>query len=140
MVHALEEVWRVLVAGGWMVDLRPVSTDWPLEVIIDGRPMHAGTVDGSPSLADQIASDAAIAEMMYRRWFTLEEHTLFDLVYYWSTIEEMEAYVQDTWANTAAMPEATLEDARRLVKSSATRSEIRMLRQMEIARYRRAEA
>jgi hypothetical protein len=35
MVHALEEVWRVLVPAGELINLRPVSSPWPVEVLIN---------------------------------------------------------------------------------------------------------
>lgn len=137
MVHALEEVWRVLHAGGWMVDLRPVSTDWPLDVVTGSTPARAGTVDGSKSLDDQEASDAAIETMLVRGLFVREKHLFFELAYYWPSLEAMEAYAAETWTNSADLPDTTLEEARRLATSAGLPSEIRVLRQMEIARYRR---
>ena len=37
MVHALKEGWRVLVPGGYLIDLRPRATDWPARTLTDDR-------------------------------------------------------------------------------------------------------
>ena len=64
MVHALNEVWRTLVSGGWMLDVRPLCAQWPLEVMVNGAPSLAGTVDGSPQIEDEVASNKAIAQVV----------------------------------------------------------------------------
>ena len=140
MVHALEEVWRVLVRGGWMLDLRPVPADWPLDVLIDGIPSPAGFIDGSKKLPDTVASDAALVQIIDRKVFEQEEQAFFDYAYYWPTLEAMQAYVAGSWTWSADVPDSTLAEARRLVDSATAPTEIKVRRHMEIARYRRLEA
>jgi hypothetical protein len=142
MVHALEEVWRVLAPGGWMVDLRPMAGNWPMEVLDAagaGAPLFAGTVDGSPSLRDEVPANAATARMVERGLFAREVRALFEIAYYWPTLSEMETFAASTWANSAVIPSATTREARRLVRSASGRTEIRVRRTMELVRYRRLE-
>lgn len=139
MVHALEEVWRVLERGGWLVDVRPVPADWPLEVLIDGRPSPAGCVDGSPKKPDQLAADEAIAQVIRRGMFEQEERAFFEYAYYWPSVEAMQAHIAGSWTWSAVLPQPVLAEARRLVKSTGAQSEIKVRRQMEITRYRRLE-
>ncbi len=139
MVHALEQVWRVLAPGGWMLDLRPLSADWPLEVIVADEPVLAGTVDGSPSLPDEVAANAATADLVERGLFARETRTLFEFVYYWPTLAEMKTFAANTWAKSAIVPKATQSQARRLVRSASGPTQIRVRRTMEIVRYRRRE-
>ncbi|HEY5268876.1 MAG TPA: hypothetical protein VII97_00945 [Anaerolineales bacterium] len=34
MVHALEEIQRVLAPGGTLLDLRPLADCWPVEIVL----------------------------------------------------------------------------------------------------------
>lgn len=139
MVHALEEVRRVLVPSGWMLDLRPVSAQWPLHIISAEGVWAAGIVDGSPFMTDEAAANSAIATAQERKLFHQERRGLFEIAYYWPNLEEMEAYAADAWTNSAVLPEATLSAARSLVRSATGPTEVRVRRTMEIARYRRLE-
>jgi hypothetical protein len=63
MVHALNEIWRVLVPGGLLIDLRPVLDRWPIEVSSSGGNHEAGQVTDLPEpLADDEAANQAMTE------------------------------------------------------------------------------
>jgi hypothetical protein len=137
MVHALEEVWRVLVSGGRLVDLRPIASNWPVEVLIDGRPTLAGKVDDSSRIPDDTASNNSITEAVRRGLFDKEREELFEYAYYWQTIDDMKAYVRDNWSGSAVLPEWVTAEARRLVMANPAQSKLRIRRKMMIARYRK---
>jgi hypothetical protein len=42
MVHALRESWRVLVPGGSLIDLRPLSASSPVQVVTGNKIVPAG--------------------------------------------------------------------------------------------------
>ena len=57
MIHALKEVWRVLVPRGWLLDVRPFSAKATLEVVAGTQVWLAGRVDESAGLPDNPAAN-----------------------------------------------------------------------------------
>jgi hypothetical protein len=98
MVHALREICRVLTQQGTIIDLRPLTGSWPVEVISGRARQQAGNVTGVPSSvsADAAANRAmeqASAEGLVRR----EREELFDFSYYWDSPGEMKEFVDEEW-------------------------------------------
>ena len=56
MVHALKEIWRVLVLDGIMIDLRPFADNWPLAVVDGGQVYDVGLLDASPGNSEETHS------------------------------------------------------------------------------------
>ena len=83
MVHALRECWRVLQPGGVLLDLRPVTSASPIERIASVGPVRIGAIDGSPGLADDRASEAAMSRVFRERLFRPVSRERFDLHTYW---------------------------------------------------------
>lgn len=136
MVHALQELWRVLVPHGLLIDLRPVALDPPLE-IIDGEQLFlAGRADVSPAIPDDLASNEALAEIVGQGRFVREREALFDYAIYWDTLEEMLAYAESSWIRVS-LPEAIVAEARRLLAASAGNARLRVRRRMVISRYKK---
>ena len=98
MVHALDEIHRVLVKGGSLVDLRPLLDRWPLEVSSNGENHEVGRATDLPGpLADDGAANQAIALAEQRGWFLRERQDVFPFFYYWDTPREMQEYIDETW-------------------------------------------
>ena len=78
MVHALNEIHRVLVGGSILIDLRPFADQSPVEVV-SGRQTHlAGRLDQLPEdIANDEAANQAIAKAAEQGWFTLERKQFF---------------------------------------------------------------
>ena len=137
MVHALEEIGRVLTPGSKLVDLRPLASGPPLEVFVAGQAQRAGEIDDSPAEPDDLAANAALREVVAANLFEEEEKTFFDYPYYWDTLEQMMRYHEDQWSEHAILPVEVVQEAERLVKSKAFESKLRVQRRMVIATYRK---
>ncbi len=98
MVHALNEIHRVLLNGGRLVDLRPLLDTWPIEVSSNVENRQVGHATDLPGpLADDGAANQALAEAEHRGWFLRERHDVFPFFYYWDTPREMQEHIGDTW-------------------------------------------
>src|SRR5258705_11392001 len=96
MVHALHEIWRVLVTNGRLIDLRPRATNWPLEMVADGQASLAGKVDNAPFVPDDNAAESAIQRTVREGLFSREHYVSFDCASYWDTLEGMCAYYAES--------------------------------------------
>jgi hypothetical protein len=134
MVHALDEIHRVLVPGGLLLDLRPVSGDTPLEVVRTGVAELAGHFKEPSDHPDDVAANNAIARAVRRGQFVRERDGSFRFAYYWDSVDEMRAYVKEKWTATR-LPGAVSRKARRLM--AAGDGKVRARVQMVITRLRR---
>ncbi len=137
MGHALEEVWRIVAAGGKLIDLRPIAAHWPIEVVNEGRAIPVGTVDGTLRAAHDNASHQAMVAAVRKGRFRKERDAFFEFAYYWDSLAELKAYMDDCWSDIVALPESAIEQVRRLILVTPMQHKIRIRRQMMIARYRR---
>jgi hypothetical protein len=98
MVHALNEIRRVLVKSGSLIDLRPVLDRWPIEVTSKSGNHEAGRATDLPEpVADDEAAERAMAEAEQLGWFMRERQEVFPFFYYWDTPKEMREYIDETW-------------------------------------------
>ena len=88
MVHALAESWRVLKVGGRLIDLRPYSSGWPLEIVHRDTEMLAGPLDDKMGVSVDVASDNAVLEAVQRGWFEKEHEGSFEYAweYQWDEV------------------------------------------------------
>jgi len=136
-VHALAESWRVLEVGGRLIDLRPYSSGWPVEIVHRDTQVLAGPLDDSIGLGLDIASDNAVLEAVQRGWFEKENEGSFEYAYYWDSVDEMNEFVKENWRKSATVPDSVLSEARRLVQLTGEQVQIRIRRTMLIASYRK---
>ena len=100
MVHALEEIRRVLAPGSTLLDLRPLADRWPVEVLRGTRPLETGRLtDLATGLGDDRASNVAVEEVVKLGWFNRESELTFPLYIYWDNPNEMIGYVTERWAD-----------------------------------------
>lgn len=119
MVHALEQLWEVLKPGGHLVDMRPISYNCVLEVILTRDSRQAGIIDDSEGVPDEDAADRAIAYTVRRGLYKRLDTQKFDFSNYWDNLAEMQAYVQERWSDIAVIPEDSIREARRLLAGAA---------------------
>ena len=106
MVHALDEVRRVLMPGGTLIDIRPLSNRWPIEVASTRGLMETGRVDDFPEPlnADRVSNEA-MNEAEARGWFHREQEQYFPFFYSWDTPSEMEEFVAEDWSDFVELNE-----------------------------------
>jgi SAM-dependent methyltransferase len=98
MVHALQEIRRLLKPDGVLIDIHPVP-DAPLfEVRRDGRVLHAEPEPGHDFDEDIRQADRALARALKRRLFTLESRREFDFLTYGSTVQELLDFMEEARA------------------------------------------
>ncbi len=115
MVHALSEIRRVLVSGGVLIDLRPVSDQWRVEVFSARETRDTGLVTDLPSgVADDEAANRTMSTVEAKGWFMREQEEFFPLHYVWDTASEMEKWVDEEWEGFITLGEET----RRLTRSA----------------------
>jgi len=136
MVHALEESWRVLVPGGYLVDTRPLSGDMRVEVVADSRAKFAGLVDDSAWVADDEATERALETVIRRGLFLKEEEARFTFFDYWDTLEQLRAYTREKWEGTH-LPRTVWHKAEDLISQSEGNTRIRISVTMLFCRYRK---
>jgi hypothetical protein len=138
MVHALKEIWRVLVRQGILLDLRPLAGKPVVEVVGPGAALAAGQLEESPeSFADDQAANDALAHVSAQGLFAQERAATFDFAWYWDTLAEMQAFIAEKWTQTH-VPQAVLESAQRLVAGAGAGARVRVRSRMTLSRWRRS--
>jgi SAM-dependent methyltransferase len=94
MVHALEEIHRLLRPDGNLVDIRPVVEAPLIEVHQGGRVLFAQP-NPDYSAEDYRQADNALAQVIQRRFFVLERSRQFDFLVYGSSVAELRAYIAE---------------------------------------------
>jgi hypothetical protein len=108
MVHALEETRRELKPEGVLIDIRPLSGTWPIEVASASRVQETGRVSDFPEpLHADRASNEAMKEVEARGWFQREQEEFFPFFYSWDTPKEMEEFVAEDWSDFVALSDET---------------------------------
>jgi SAM-dependent methyltransferase len=106
MVHALEEIRRILVPDGVLIDLRPLADRWPVEVKSGHAYREIGRLTDLPTgLADDEAANCAIKEATLQGWFVSESEWIFPFFYYWETPEEMREHIKEKWTDFMQLEE-----------------------------------
>ena len=139
MVHALKEAWRVLVPDGIMIDVRPLTTDVPIEVVFAGGSQPAGMVDLSPERELDRAADEAIEAVVEEGRFHLNTLETFDYANYWRTYHGMVTDFSERWEGEIIVPDQVLRKARQLYEQNRPGAKLRLPMKMKMGAYQREE-
>lgn len=138
MVHALEEIRRVLVPDGILIDLRPLADNWRVEVVSLREVKRTGRVEDLPVQTDgDLAANKAMQAVEKRGWFKREQDELFPFFYSWDTPSEMEAFVDDDWSDFVGMEEDTRRATRSAWAVADGDSRVRVRVEIWIARWKK---
>jgi hypothetical protein len=129
MVHALKEIWRVLVPSGILLDFRPFGAVWPLEIVSDGQRQQVALVDRDPGIRDDAACEQALAQALREGWFVCERQETFTFSAFWDTPAEVTGPV--------TIPESVLAEAQALMDQRGQNAKISLHCNNVIARYRK---
>jgi len=136
MVHALEEIRRVLVPDGILIDLRPLADNWRVEVVSLREVKRTGRVEDLPVQTNgDVSANEAMKEAEKRGWFKREQDELFPLFYSWDTPSEMEEFVDDDWSEFVGMEEDTRRATRSAWAVADGDSRVRVRIEIWIARW-----
>ncbi len=139
MVDALGGIWRVLATGGTLVDLRPVPSKCPIEVVTPEKITQVGEADASGMAADDAAADRAIGDAVERGWLLARRRVQFNFDFYWDSVREMATFIADSVRmKNVDPPVAELEKAvRELAARAKGRTRVRCRRATMLAVYRK---
>jgi hypothetical protein len=137
MVHALKDIWRVLVHGGTLIDLRPIHADWLLEVVAENRVISIGAVDNAQHHADDLAANQALQQLVAEGVFRCERQESFRYAWYWDTSTEMRTYFENK-SPPLCIPQEMLQKTQNALQNAGQNAQVRVLIRMSIARYRKA--
>lgn len=139
MVDALAEIRRVLVPGGILLDVRPLAAAWPVEVACAASSREVGRlIDLPEALADDEASEAAMAEVEARGWFRLESREHFWYDYYWDRPSEMKEFIETEWDDFERLDEAVLQAAQSAWASADAEARLRIRIRIHLAGWTKA--
>jgi hypothetical protein len=134
MVDALKEVWCALCPNGAFLDLRPTPLHREIAVVTPNAAHIAGLVDTAATVADKLAANDALQQVVNDGWFALERSGSFDFFKYLSSFDELQADAADLVKSN--VPETTMSAVERLLDEFPDAS-IRIRYPMSIARYRK---
>ena len=138
MVDALREALRVLVPDGTVVDLRPCSARYPIEVVTSNREFQIGEFAGYGMEIVDRAADRAVRRMTDSGWLIVQESKRFEVSKYWDTVEEIEPFLsEERRIQGVEPPYADLERAYRKLRAGiAGEARIRYRLPVMLAVYR----
>src|SRR5574341_717078 len=138
MVHALNEIHRVLAPDGVLIDLRPLAGNWPVEVASNREVKAAGRVSDMPTgLEDDQAANRSVAQAASQGRFAREREEFFPFFYYWDSPNEMQDYIEEEWADFITIDENVGKDIRSLWAVADADARLRVRVKMLITRWKK---
>ena len=140
MVHALHELGRVLIAHGTVIDLRPLTGSWPMEVVSRRQRHTIGQVTGvDEGIADDNAANEAMKTAAAGGLLQREQEELFDFHYYWDSPSEAREYIDEEWSDFVRIGAEVWEEVRRhwAVADADARVSVRL--KMLITRWKKLD-
>jgi hypothetical protein len=137
MVHALRESLRVLRSTGILIDLRPFSIVFPIDVIAGSSAFRVGQGDAAATIDDERAAERAVAAEVERGSLMPRYQTRFELYFYWNTVAAMADYMRTGRTVKRVTPSYSEIDA--MLGAAADRTgapaRLRATRPMTLASY-----
>jgi hypothetical protein len=138
MVHALDEIRRTLKPHGILIDLRPVESNWSVEVASSASYQLAGRLKDMPvGLADDEAAFKAMREAESRRWYIKEKEEEFGFFYYWDMPSEMKVFMETEWEDFEKMEEDVFQKTKSLWAVANADARVRIRMKMLITKWKR---
>ena len=138
MVHALSEIRRALTPGGILIDLRPLTGGWPIELASSSGSQEAGRLtDLEEGLEDERAANAALREGQAQGLFAREREETFPFFYYWDSPNEMKEYIDESWSDFITIGPETWKSVRSMWAAANADARLRVRLNMLITCWRK---
>jgi hypothetical protein len=138
MVDALDEIRRTLKPSGILIDLRPVESNWSVEVSSSTGNQVAGRLNDMPmGLADDEAAFKAMREVESRGWYIKEKEEEFAFFYYWDMPSEMKEFMETEWEDFEKMEESVYRAVQSLWSQANADAQVRVHVKMLITKWKR---
>lgn len=141
MVDALRQAWNVLVEDGALLDLRPVSSNYPIEVLTAAGMFPVGEFDGYGVAVLDAAANRSVQRAVDDGWFVPRQHVSFEIEFRWPTIDAMAAFMEESRRVTCVIPSLAEVDRayHELCAGAAEGVCLRCRRPMMLATYRKRD-
>ena len=106
MVHALEEIHRLLKPGGILIDIHPVPEGYFIKALQGNRILFAERKRETCS-EDVLHAEDALAETVERDLFAVDRRAEFDFLTYASSVREL----RDYWEELNAFEDDPMDEA-----------------------------
>ena len=146
MVHALEEIRRLLKSTGILIDIHPVAESSPIEIHQGGKIDLAGNLSVRQWCTDYQQADIALTEIKQRGLFAVERERVFDSLTHYDSAAELRTSLNEAIAKFAresqsaeeAVPqvEALAERAEELMQAAASGADLIVRERTHISRLR----
>ena len=146
MVHALEEIHRLVKPTGILIDIHPVAEASPIEIHQGGKIDLAGDLSVRQWCSDYQQADDALTEIAQRGLFAVEREGVFNSLTHYDTAAEMrqslkeaiDKFARDAQSVAEAVPhaEALAVRAEELMQAAASGSELIVRERVHIRRLR----
>jgi len=146
MVHALEEIRRLLKPTGALIDMHPVAESSPIEMHQGGKIDLAGYLSVRQWCIDYQQADNALTEIAQRGLFAVEREGVFDSLTYYASAAEMrtslkeaiDKFARDAQSADEAAPhaEALAARAEELMRAAVSGAELIVRERTHISRLR----
>jgi hypothetical protein len=105
MVHALEEIRRLLQPGGCLIDVHPIE-DGTIKILQQRALLFTSTDPGYDTDGSIKHADKALADVIQRGLYLIEGTEEFEVITYASSAGELQAY----WAKYEAYHDEPTDD------------------------------
>lgn len=146
MVHALEEIRRLLKPTGVLIDIHPVAEAPVVEIHQGGKIELVDLLLVRQWISDYQQADNALAKIVQRDLFAVERENVFDSLTHYTTLAEMhtdlkeaiDKYARDAQSASEAMPsvEALAARAEELMADAVSGTELILRERAHISRLK----
>jgi len=146
MVHALEEIHRILKPTGILIDIHPVAEASPIEIHQGDKIEPVGDLSVRQWCSDYQQADEALTKINQRGLFIVEREGIFDSLTYYDSAAEMrtdwkeaiDKFARDVQSIDESLPhaEAMAARAEELMQAAASGAELIVRERVHISRWR----
>jgi hypothetical protein len=122
MVHALEEIHRLVKPSGILIDIHPVAESSPIEIYQGGQIDLAGDLSVRQWCTDYEQADSALTEITQRGLFAAERESVFDSLTHYDSVEEMRTALKES-IDKFARDAQSIDEAVQQAEALAARAE-----------------
>jgi len=134
MVHALEEIHRLLKPTGILIDIHPVAESSPIEIHQGEKIEPVGDLSVHQWCSDYQHADNALTEIKQRGLFIVEREGMFNSLTYYDSVAEMrtdwkeaiDKFARDAQSIDESLPhaEAMAARAETMMQTAASGAEL----------------
>jgi len=136
MVHALQEIHRVLDTDGILIDLRPLHEEVLLDIVVDDYCKPFSQFTSTQHIHKDHETAYGLERVLDAGWYVAKAQSPFDFERYWDTIAELREYIENR-NPPYLLPEATIAALAHALENEPPHAQIRVTWHMNLVRYQR---